>query len=457
MHVLQLFALSAWLGPQASAFCGSYVAGLGETVDNHASRLVVARSGPYTTLTMVNDVEGDTADFGFVMPVPNTLRQGQVRLVDRELIDRLEAYSAPRFVSYTCDELWTAPVAPSASGATSTSAAGCGPLLIAHESTPGVLDTGFGVVVQEWDLGAYTAYKLSAEEGEGLHGWLENEGFVMPEAAVPLFDEYLDQGVAFLALTVSLDEAPEERQDLPPVQLWYEADTFTLPLRAGLASSAGLQDLVLYTITSREDGRTEITNYPETPLPGDCLVVEEDFAAFYETRFEERTGIPGELLRAQEQEASGVAWTTEYSWGSGKCDPCPPNVPGLDPADAVELGYANAPFGYHVTRLHLRYTPDALHDDIALNATGDITPRQQRYIDHAWELEATFPMCTGEPATSPGACYSSEYWRRVSAGEVDAPRLADRAVACGGGRATTLVLLGLPLAVLIRRRRERSD
>jgi hypothetical protein len=88
------FTQKAW------AFCGFYVAKADSKLYNQASQVVIARNGDRTILTMANDYQGDVKDFAVVIPVPVVLQQDQVHVGDSKIIERLDAFSAPRLVEY---------------------------------------------------------------------------------------------------------------------------------------------------------------------------------------------------------------------------------------------------------------------------------------------------------------------------------------------------------------------
>ena len=79
------------LAPAAEAFCGHYVGQAGSQIYNQSSQVVVVRQGEQTTLTLANDVQGDTADFALVMPVPQVLTADDVQTVDPEVLRALDA------------------------------------------------------------------------------------------------------------------------------------------------------------------------------------------------------------------------------------------------------------------------------------------------------------------------------------------------------------------------------
>jgi hypothetical protein len=86
--------------PTAWAFCGFYVAKADTKLYNQASQVVIARNGDRTILTMANDYQGDVKDFAIVVPVPVVLQKDQVHVGDPQIIERLDAFSAPRLVEY---------------------------------------------------------------------------------------------------------------------------------------------------------------------------------------------------------------------------------------------------------------------------------------------------------------------------------------------------------------------
>ena len=56
-------------GP-AAAFCGFYVAQADSKLFNTSSKVVLAREGDQTAITMASDFEGDAKEFAVVIPVP---------------------------------------------------------------------------------------------------------------------------------------------------------------------------------------------------------------------------------------------------------------------------------------------------------------------------------------------------------------------------------------------------
>src|SRR5262245_66604872 len=86
-------------GP-AQAFCGFYVAKADAKLFNKASKVVVARKGEQTAVTMASDYQGDLKEFALVIPVPTVVTKDQIKVVESAWVDHLDAYSAPRLVEY---------------------------------------------------------------------------------------------------------------------------------------------------------------------------------------------------------------------------------------------------------------------------------------------------------------------------------------------------------------------
>ncbi|MCB9779524.1 MAG: DUF2330 domain-containing protein [Alphaproteobacteria bacterium] len=540
-RLLAAGALGLVLPSVAQAFCGTYVAGPGAEPRNKESRVVVARSGDATTLTMFNDVAvGDTV-FGLVIPIPRPIDGDNVRLLRADVMADLEGYTSPRLVAYTCDSWYgvdgggsgiptarvTVPPPPGGgdTGGGDTGGGDTGP----HDTGPGDadggadggtdsgftpgdagsgdggggdggsgdgggddgddtgserqpeeggagypsfgcggggsdpihdtevddeyewIDTGTGVIVDEWfTVGVYEAFVLQAETGQGLSDWLDGQGFALPPGADALLDEYVGHDARFLALRVELDEPADAPVWLPPVQVGYVADVLSLPLRLGTLSSDGVQDVVATFIADPGSGVMEPSNLgPASRVRDECLLDVADgseFGTTYSGLWEEASGIP---LDASETAGPGVAWTVEFSWDSGKCDPCPPDGP-LSADQVTALGFPNAAYGWDLTRIRMRYTADGLLVDPVFYASGIQEQHQQRYIKHLWELESELPNCYDPQPIDPGTCYTAAYWAKHAQGETGRV-LYEEPDGCKHHYAGLLLLI-LPLGLLRRRR-----
>ncbi len=489
--------LAACLVPGvASAFCGTYVGGPGQELRNQGSQIVVARYGDRTTLTMVNHFEGDEDDFGLVIPMPSSIDANNVRTIDDHFMRRLELYSTPREVSFDCEDFYsreegagsfaryargsddtddTGDQGSSSGGSweASGSSGGCSgggswePPADEEEdrSDPeSWTDEEHDVVIEDhFDFGEYEAFVLSADDGDGLAGWLGDNGFVLEAAAAALLDEYLDG--TFLAVRIGAGQIRSGGW-LSPIQVDYTAPMVSLPIRLGAISSTGVQDLTLYTLAT--SGRGMISNYDEASIPSSCLRKQSlGLGQWYENAFSHATGVALDPFKPQ----SAAGWVLEYGWYTppgeqvAKCDPCPEGTSGLvmqDPSEqpltADDVAVLGLPeglgTGFYTTRMHMRYTPDAVPRDLSIMTKSGIFDNfQLLWVQHAWELESLIESC-GERPEDPGSCYSAEYLLgRAEDRAAGVPVVAYGSPEYCGGRGRAGLLLCLPIGLLLARRR----
>ncbi len=363
--IIVLAALICFV-PPVRAFCGFYVAKADAKLYNQASQVAIARNGSRTILTMANDYQGEVKDFALVVPVPTVLQKEQVRVGDAKIMERLDAFSAPRLVEYfdsdPCMTLEEMPV-PSAAPAPSGGA-----------GNRGRRDSSLGVTVEaRFTVGEYDIVILSARESNGLETWLVQNGYRIPRGASDLLKPYIRQNMKFFVAKVNLAEFEKAGyQFLRPLQIAYESPKFMLPIRLGMVNATGEQDLIVYLLSPK--GRAELTNYRTVQVPSDAeipLFVKKEFAAFYKAMFS----------TAHTREGKKVAFL-EYAWDMGSCDPC-----SADPLNQEELKKAgvfwlnpNSGTNVFITRLHVRYARNTFPEDLMFQETSNRELFQGRYI-----------------------------------------------------------------------------
>ena len=375
--------------PAVHAFCGTYVGQAGAELLNGASQIAVVRQGHHTTLTLANAYQGDATEFALVVPVPQVLGPDDVTVADPELFGRLDAYSAPRLVRYTCDDFARSEDDLDADGGDTGAAMEEGPP--ADESV---------TVEASFAAGEYDIAILSADESGALVTWLDANGYAVSANAETLLGEYIEGGSYFFAARVALDRLPEGASYLSPLQFGYDSEVFSLPVRLGTLNSPGEQDLVLYVVNDFDSGRVGISNYPEVAVENECMFDgTATFADFYQERFTT-------ALTSQPR----PGWVSEYQWGNGHCDPCtgePPSdedLTGLGYAGLEESGDTGGGGYYFFTRLHMRYGPVGVDQDLVLYPSNDPTQAQIRYIQYDAALEDRFPRCVAGWSDDPGSC-----------------------------------------------------
>ncbi len=382
------------VAPSAWAFCGFYVAKADAKLYNQASQVAIAHSGNRTVLTMANDFQGEVKDFAIVVPVPVVLRRDQIKVAEPKIIERLDAFSAPRLVEYfdedPCDQRLYDRAVPAPSAASG----------VAQEANRLRKDS-LGVTVEaRYTVGEYDILLLSAKESGGLQTWLTQNGYKIPQGANQLLKPYIRQKLKFFVAKVNLDEYDKAGyQSLRPLQIAYESPRFMLPIRLGMINAKAAQDLLIYVLSPK--GQTEVTNYRTVKVPSDSEIpvfVKNEFSDFYKAMFQ----------TSYDREDRKVAFM-EYAWDMANCDPCsaePLSQTELKQAGVFWLDNPNSesvpmpsggfrrPFpssSVFITRLHVRYTRDKFPEDLVFQETGNRDTFQGRYVlRHSFDGE---PKC----------------------------------------------------------------
>ncbi|WP_413161327.1 DUF2330 domain-containing protein [Capilliphycus salinus ALCB114379] len=374
---LLIVAVFALFSPSAWAFCGFYVAKADARLYNQASQVIIARDGNRTVLTMANDYKGEVEDFALVVPVPVVLTEEQVRVAEPKIIERIDAFSAPRLVEYFDDN----PCMFYPGGGTR----GGGDVFL--QSAPEAIarsDKTLGVTVESrFTVGEYDIIILSAKESDGLETWLVQNGYKIPSGASQLLQPYIRQNLKFFVAKVNLTEFDKGGfQSLRPLMMAYESPKFMLPIRLGMMNATGEQDLIVYLLSPQ--GQTEITNYRTVKIPSNVDIpefIQNKFAEFYQAMFK----------TAYEREQKRVAFL-EYAWDMQGCDPC-----AADPLTPEELKQAGVfwlnpgqPTNVFISRVHVRYTRETFPEDLQFQETGNRQLFQGRYvINHPYKGEIT--------------------------------------------------------------------
>jgi len=376
------------LAEGASAFCGFYVSKADAKLFNKASQVVLVRDGDRTTLTMVNDYQGDPKEFALVVPVPTFIQREQIDIVDKTIVDHLDAYSAPRLVEYF-DENPCAPIIVERMVLAAPAA-----------KADGGRSKALGVTIEaEYAVGEYDILILSAEQSDGLETWLLQNNYKIPTGAAKVLESYIKQKMRFFVAKVNLGEkARLGFSFLRPLRVSFDSPKFMLPIRLGTVNANGPQELFIYALSRK--GRIETVNYRTVKLPTGMdipLFVKTNFADFYRAMFAEQ--VRREDMRVVFQ---------EYAWDMGWCDPCaaePLSNDELHKLGVTWLGeggpvnpptprprFGGGPQNVYVTRLHIRYDVAHFPEDLVFQETADRSNFQGRYVlRHPWKGSAECP------------------------------------------------------------------
>ncbi len=408
-HAAAACALAITAHSPAQAFCGFYAGKADANLFNEASQVVMVRDGRRTVISMLNDYKGPLSEFALVVPTPTTLQKGQVRVAEKLIFERLDAYSSPRLAEYHDNDpcqvnfswgqdayargrLFDGPAAPAAMASR-----------LEKESRR---DKALGVTIEaQYTLEEYDIVSLSATQSDGLETWLAENGYKIPKGASAALRPYINQGMKFFVAKVNIKEQLKTGYTtLRPLQFAFESDKFMLPMRLGMLNAPPdkSQDLIIYLLT--KDGRVESSNYRTVKLPANVNLphfVKPKFQDFYKALFDH------EAIKEEHR----VVFT-EYFWDMGWCDPCAANPLSLaelrgagvfwtggdvdENFKAMNSQAGNAPAGTAIrrpmpamtggaqpvvlTRLHVRYTANTFSEDLMFTQTKDRQNWQTRYV-----------------------------------------------------------------------------
>jgi uncharacterized protein (TIGR03382 family) len=351
------------------AFCGFYVAGADAKLYNNATMVVMMRDGTRTVLAMQNNYQGPPENFAMVVPVPVVLGEADVKTLERAVFDRVDQLAAPRLVEYwEEDPCYEPPVYKHKERRSRNKKSADMAMPSSAESRD------YGVTIEaEFTVGEYEIVILGAKDSTGLDAWLCDNGYTIPEGAVPVLEPYVQAGMKFFVAKVDVQKVAFNEQGqamLSPLRFHYDSPQFDLPVRLGLINSNGDQDLLVHILGRRK--RYEVANYDNVTIPTNLDVkneVRERFGQFYASLFDHTL--------AQNPKAV----VTEYSWAASSCDPCP--VPALSGQELRVLGADVLPgltnyfdeqgnltdewslsSEFTLTRLHARYDKSSLGEDL---------------------------------------------------------------------------------------------
>ncbi len=379
------------------SFCGFYAARAGSELYNHSSKVVIVQDNQYQSVTMASDFEGDAKDFAMVVPVPQILKRNQIHVVDNNIIDHLDNYTAPRLVEYfdpsPCQSIYASPVrrmmrksasAPRKSGAKS-----------------------LGVTIEaKYAVGVYDILLLSAQQSDGLVTWLKQNDYKLPKGAEPVINSYLAMGMKFFIAKVNMQrQAKSGFSFLKPIRISYHSKNFMLPIRLGMLNAKGAQELFVFHLNRK--GRVISSNYPNVKLNTNKDIPafnKKDFGTFYKAMFQHQVKQNGHR-----------AVFLEYAWDMNWCDPCAADPLSNDELKQLGVFWLDKPHkvangkrltkqtppkriqrirggskNIFVTRMHITYDKAHFPKDLAFKATDNRQNFQGRFIiRHPWKGKAS--------------------------------------------------------------------
>ncbi len=373
--------------PAPAAATGALMVGLdrspntGEphTLTSHATVVVMLREGTRTVLSFQSDYAGPAEDFALVVPVPTAVQPSDVHTLHPSVFEAVERAAGPRVVAlWERDPCPTPPTPVGSASPTSMMGAEVGQPFTARDDLVPVR------VQSQFQAGEYDISMVEASDASGLEAWLRAQHLAVTERASAALRPYVEAGMQFFVARVNVARlaalSPEHaaglqqgRVMLSALRFHVDSERFVLPMRLGLANSAGEQDLTVHILSP--EGRYAAANYRNRFAPTNqplTLGLGVDLSRTYERLF------------ARLSRTSPRTVFTEYAGAitPRRADPsclgC--ERAGVSPAVLDALGAGELPghmrwtsepgqarYAHFVlTRLHYRYAPSGLPQDLEL-------------------------------------------------------------------------------------------
>ncbi len=328
---LAALALAASLASPASAFPGAFV-GKSETPNATSTHVVLMRKGDTSVVTVMPDYQGAIEPFVLVMPVPGDVTLDRVRTLKREVVDRLDRLTAPKF-----HEFWEMDACeagkPEQEWQRDLTVTSSTPSMLGTAEQPGATRKVAREMLMkfepEYKDGEYTFSLLSGAEAEGLGAVLEKHGVKPSTELLAAASAYVKAGMRLLIAKVDpnrIELVGGDRAQLSPIRYYTEQPLSTLPVTFGLNSFGKAQELFIYVLDP--SSRWEAKNYPTAFAPTN---VEVDF------KVKERMGEFFAALHDIFLKKHPGTFLTEYAWPTEGCgEPCQDER--LLPSELLSLG-----------------------------------------------------------------------------------------------------------------------
>lgn len=257
-------------------------------------RMVVSISTKQTVLWDQVRFTGSPSEFAWVLPVRDGTR---IELARDEWIQALDTATQPSVKGPDV-----------ACGGSGGGGVGCGSMSDSALSSSGASNTDYaddagyhgfaGVeVVNQEVVGPYDAVTVRSSKGEAIHMWLRLNDFAVPDAILPILQQYTGEGFDFLALRLRPNQGV---RSMRPVRVVMPGATPTLPLRMVAAGIGAKVGITLFVVS---EGRYHPRNFPDATIDKSALAWDP---ATSRSNYRE-------LVEAALAANGGRGWVTEYA------------------------------------------------------------------------------------------------------------------------------------------------
>ena len=423
------------LAPDAVA-CPTVATGTPNGLTYDTAKTSIVHQNGRTTFTVSINPSGESQEFALVMPVPALLQETDIAVLDSSVFEHLEGYTGLLTMA-------DAGCALGGDAAADSDGDGGG-------GGSGGTAGGTVHVEAEYLVGDYQITILSAEESAGLFTWLNTNGYNLAAPTLPVLEDYIAQGMYFMAAKVSEEATAADGSSLPPLQVAYNSSNISIPIRLAALNASTQQDMLIYAFTDQTEvgGAVGISNYDEFVVEDKCIwgdPAADDFNAFYEDEF-----------NALWEISDKAAWTVEWSGQPYSCSPC--SGVTIDESDLAALGFVGEYNNHFLTRIHMRYTPETADQDLMLYASGMSQSKVTSFADDNENNRSCIAVCGEALDVGDGGDGSDGGGTGVDDGGVSPANTSDdgKGSGCSSVSAVPWSLGGLALLALgaVRRRED---
>lgn len=211
MKHLSIFLLSLLvLASPASALPGFFVGSEETGVAVPSTKIIIASQQNHHVMTVMPFIASTEKELAFLMPLPLGTTRENFRTLDSSAFDALDKLSAPRLQ----EDIDRSP---------------CTPVdmpLIPKTITSATYNTSVDA--------SYDIRVLDRADGLDLLPWLEKNGYKLPPKAEQMIEPYTKKGMVFGL--IKLRRSSDADGTLPPLQVSYDAPNMVLPIRLGLVN-----------------------------------------------------------------------------------------------------------------------------------------------------------------------------------------------------------------------------
>lgn len=260
--------LGSLIAPAYACGCGAMIPDRNERIGVDRETSAVRWDGRTEQIVMRFTVRGDAQRAAWIMPVPG---RADVTLGDAALFDALEDLTQPayedRHYFWPRGDDW--------------------PFDLDNSDTDGAAapESGrsdVGVVGRE-RLGPFDVARLTATDPEALSGWLETNGFELPERLAAELTPYVEQKWEYVAVRLAPDATGTGttlQGKLTPLRISFASDRLVYPMRLSRLAKTP-QSLGLYILADhRMEPRDDIGgDRPEVRFAGEIKGTQRDSLA----------------------------------------------------------------------------------------------------------------------------------------------------------------------------------